>query len=72
MNKDIVIIEEQTGIILAIIKNKDLKGGEIFARKGLKLLEVNNTKDYIKVDELTGEVKYRNPDSKILYLEDYK
>lgn len=69
--KDILLIEEQSNNIIAIITNKDLKGSEIVARKGLKILEVDNTKDYIQTDPETGEVKYKNPDSKILYLKDY-
>ena len=38
----------------------------------MEILEVDNTKDYIVGDELTGKIKYKDPKSKILYLDDYR
>ena len=72
MNKDIVIINSQTRDILAIITNKDLKNSQVVSIDGMEILEVDNTKKYIVGDEITGRIKYKNPKSNILYLDDYR
>lgn len=72
MNKDIVIINSETRDILGIITNNSLQGCEIVAIDGMDIVEVDNTKEYIVGDETTGRIKFKNPISNILYLNDYR
>lgn len=72
MNKDIVIINSETRDILAIVTNASLENSEVIAIDGMEILEVDNTKSYIVGDEITGRIKYKNPKSNIIYLDDYR
>ena len=69
---DIVIVNQQTRDILAIITNTNLKDSEVIAIEGMDIIEVDATKKYIVGDETTGRIKFKNPKSNILYFEDFK
>lgn len=72
MNKDIVIINSETRDVLGIITNSNLENSEVITTYGMEILEVDNTKQYIIGDETTGRIKYKNPESNIIYLDDYR
>lgn len=69
---DIIIINSTTRDILAIITNASLENSEVIAISGMDILEVDNTKQYIVGDITTGKIKYQNPESNIIYLNDYR
>ena len=73
MNKDIVIYVKATRQILAIITNTSLNEyTDIITNELIEIEEIDNTKNYIIGDEQTGIIKFKNPNSKILYLDDYR
>lgn len=73
MNKDIVIYVKATRQILVIITNTSLnEATDIITNDLVEVKEVDNTKNYIIGDEQTGIIKFKNPNSKILYLDDYR
>ena len=72
MDKDIVIYVKETRQILAIITNTSLNPtSDIITDKLIEVKEVDSTKNYIIGDEQTGIIKFKNPNSKVLYFEDY-
>lgn len=71
MNKDIVIYLEETRDIIAIITNAELdKNSEQILNKGIAIAEVDSNENYIFGDG--HDIKLINPDSKIIYLDDYR
>lgn len=38
----------------------------------MEIIEVDNTKEYIVGDEILGRIKYKDPKSNILYIDDYR
>ena len=38
----------------------------------MEILEVDNTKEYIIGDEIQGKIKYKDPKSNIIFLDDYR
>ena len=72
MNKDIVIYVKETRQILAIITTTSLNPtSDIITDNIIEVKEVDSTKNYIIGDEQTGIIKFKNPNSKVLYFEDY-
>ena len=72
MNKDIVIYVKETRQILAIITNNSLnKNSDIITNDFIEVKEVDNSKKYIVGDEESGIIRFKNPNSKVLYFEDY-
>ena len=70
---DLVIYDSETRIIFGIITNAttDEESQAIMNPKMMAEL-VDNSKDYIIEDAEHHLFKYKNPDSKILYLDDYR
>ena len=70
--KDLVIFERQTKLIIAIIT--DYKGtyDDIIMHQSIDTYLVDSNKNYIWTDDETGLIKFVNPDSKVLKLDDYR
>lgn len=71
MNKDLVVYEKETRKIIAIILNTSLNGNDTILNKNYDIIEVDNSKKYIIGNDNTGEIKFQNPESNILYLKDF-
>ena len=73
MDKDIVIYVKETRDIIAIITNTELnKYSQIIANNKIEIEEVSNRENYIISDYETGKIKFTNPNSNILFLDDYR
>lgn len=71
--KDLVIYEKQTRIILTIITNyKEKWNRQLVLNKLLDSAIIDSNKNYILSDEENGIIKFVNPDSKVLYIDDYR
>lgn len=71
--KDLVIYEKQTRLIISIITNYKESDDRIFIlNQNVDTYLVDSNKQYILTDEQTGLIKFINPDSKILYMDDYR
>lgn len=71
--KDLVIYEKQTRLIIAIITDyRETKDSSIMLNQMIDTYLVDSNKEYILTDPQTGFMKFINPDSKVLYMEDYK
>ena len=71
--KDLVIYERDTRIILAIITDyEENYERKLILNKYLATEIVDANSDYIIADDLTGTIKFKNPKSNILYMEDYR
>ena len=71
MGKDLVVYEKETRKIIAIILNTSLNGNATILNKRYDIIEVDNAKKYIICNDNTGEIKFQNPESSILYLKDF-
>lgn len=73
MDKDIVIYVKETRDIIAIITNTELnKYSQIIANNKIEIEEVSNRENYISSNYETGKIKFTNPNSNILFLDDYR
>ena len=71
--KDLVIYEKQSKIIIAIITDyKESNEKTLVLNQLVDSAIVDSNKSYILTDNETGLVRFVNPDSKILYMEDYR
>jgi len=71
MNKDLIVYEKETRKIIAIILNTSLNGNDTILNKNYDIIEVDNSKKCIIGNDNTGEIKFQNPESNILYLKDF-
>ena len=73
MDKDIVIYVKETRDIIAIITNTELnKYSQIIANNKIEIEEVSNRENYISSNYETEKIKFTNPNSNILFLDDYR
>lgn len=70
--KDLVIYEKTSRIIVAIITDyNENEKRNLILNQNLETAIVNSTDKYIIGDDLTGVIKFKNPKSNIIYLDDY-
>lgn len=73
MSKDVVIYVKDTRDILAILTNTELnEDSEQILHNLVEIKEVDSTEDYILGDEISGQIKFNDPESNIVYLDDYR
>lgn len=68
---DTIIYAKNTRKVIAILTDVDIRGKDCIALNNIEIETVDCSQNNLIADEITGEVKFRNSKSNIIYFEDY-